>query len=279
MAVTCGGRKAVLAFSSLLLFGSTAALADATRKAKTALTEPGVALTFDDAYIDAWLSAMSIFERHGARATFFISMFDKLSAEQITGLRELREAGHAIGCHGLRHRKAVDYYRKHGIEKYIADEITPALTKMEKAGLEPTCFAYPCSQNDKTTDEALLKVFRHLRSGAYFAGRAKGTRFVHLDDIFTPIDKVAKRGCLYGKGIDTAGDPGREEMITQIHEALDRAKERRELIVLYSHSISTGKPRNHVDPAALEDVIRYAKRIGLRFYTFEDLPRSEAATP
>ena len=61
-------------------------------------------------------------------------------------------------------------------------------------------------------------------------------------------------------------------MLAQIQKALDRAKERGECIVLYAHHISDGVPRDHLSPAVLDRVLGYAATIGLRFYTFDDLP-------
>ncbi|MBN1341683.1 MAG: exo-alpha-sialidase [Phycisphaerae bacterium] len=236
------------------------------------LSAPGVLLTFDDAYVDAWLAAMPVFAKYGARATFFVSGFDRLSPDQIEGLRRLKRAGHAIGCHGLRHRKAVEYYKQHSIAKYLDDEIRPAVRLMTEAGLAPVCFAYPNSNNDKVTDKALLGVFRHLRSGVYRPPSGTSARLAGWDSLFTPIDQAGERGCFGGRGLDRLGDPGTEDLLKQVEEALDRAKARGEIVVFYSHSISRGTPRNHIDPAGLEAVLRHAKEIGLRFYTFEDLP-------
>jgi len=69
----------------------------------TALTEPGVALTFDDAHVAEWTTAMPLFEQYDAHATFFVSQFDKLTAEQIEGLRRLQAAVTPSGCQAVRH--------------------------------------------------------------------------------------------------------------------------------------------------------------------------------
>ena len=70
-------------------------------------TEPGLVMTFDDTTVANWVAAMPVFEKHGARATFFISLVDKFTPEQWEGLHKLRKAGHAIGCHGLRFQASI----------------------------------------------------------------------------------------------------------------------------------------------------------------------------
>ncbi len=242
----------------------------ASAAAAPALTEGGVALTFDDTFVRQWLAADAIFKKYGAHATFFVTTFDRLKPEQVEGLKRLAAAGHAVGCHGLRHRKAAEYAAAHGLDAYLRDEIQPALRLMRKAGFHPTAFAYPCSQHNAATDAALLKTFRHLRSGT---GPAKGQRLKDLDRIFTPIARVPTRGCLLGTGIDYTGTPKRPaDFLDQIQEALDRAKARKELVVFYAHNISDAGPGHHLSPRALEAILAHARRIGLRTYTFDELP-------
>ena len=233
-----------------------------------AMDQPGVLLTFDDTYVEAWVAALPLFAKYGAHATFFVTQFDKLSDTQIHGLRALKRAGHAIGCHGLRHRKAAEYVREHGAAQYLADEIESALALMTEAGLVPTCFAYPMSNRSDESDAALLQHFRHLRGGAF---ATEGQRLVQLDALFTPLDEIAARGCLLGRSLDKAGEEGREHVIDEVKEALQRAKQSRECVVFYSHCIGT-EPRNHITPAALESILAYAHELGLQFYTYDDLP-------
>ncbi len=84
---------------------------------------PGLLLTFDDRNMLHWAEQIPLFEKYDAHVTFFVDHFDELTTEQLEALQKLKNAGHAIGCHGLRHRKAVEYSEKYSIEKYITDEI------------------------------------------------------------------------------------------------------------------------------------------------------------
>jgi peptidoglycan-N-acetylglucosamine deacetylase len=229
----------------------------------SAITQPGILLTFDDHFIESWHTAVPLFRKYGARATFFISEFDKLSSEQIDGLKILKHHGHAIGCHGLGHLDVVEFLSDHSPEEYLSREIRPALDLMTRAGLPPTCFAYPCSSRNPDTDTLLLTHFHRLRSGAFLA---QGQTVAQLDSIFTPAEMMSSRRCLLGKSIDTGDhDPD------QIFQALDRVKQNRECLVLYSHDINDTSPQNHITPSALETILQHAQKIGLTFHTFDTL--------
>ncbi|MBN2291732.1 MAG: chitooligosaccharide deacetylase, partial [Pirellulales bacterium] len=108
-----------------------------------------------------------------------------------------------------------------------------------------------------------------LRTGI---GRTKGQRIAEIDTIFTPVDKIAARGCLVGTGIDYAGTAKKPDAVEQICEALDRAKSRREVLVLYSHNISDKGPGHYLPPGALRKILAHAKTIGLPAIGYDDLP-------
>jgi len=244
--------------------------AEAGENAPARLTKPGVVLTFDDTFVEQWLAALPIFAAHHARATFFVSQFDRLSARQMAGLRELAAAGHAIGCHGLRHLKAVDGVQTSSVQAYLAREIEPAVARMHQAGFRPSCFAYPSSQRNEETDAALARHFRHLRSGI---GLAPDRTMAQTDAIFTPLDAVSARRCLIGTGLDGAGPQATNgRTLTAIFAAMERAARRREIVVFYAHNISDEGPGHHVSPAVLEKILSYAASAGLAFYTYDDLP-------
>ncbi|MCX6993314.1 MAG: polysaccharide deacetylase family protein [Kiritimatiellaeota bacterium] len=234
------------------------------------LERPGVVLTFDDTFITQWLAAQPIFAKYNAHVTFFVTTFDKLDATQLAGLQELKIAGHAIGCHGLRHLKAVDTMRQSSAKEYLSIEIEPALALMHAAGIEPTCFAYPSSQRNVETDTALAQYFRHLRAGT---GVAPDQTLPRTEAIFTPVNDVLTRLCLIGAGIDYAGPQAdQDKPLEYIFAALDRAAQRNEVIVFYAHNISDEVRGNHISPAVLEKILAHAVTAGLAFYTYDDLP-------
>jgi peptidoglycan/xylan/chitin deacetylase (PgdA/CDA1 family) len=228
-----------------------------------------VLFAFDDDHVAEWVAAAPLFREVGARVTFFVSVPDRLTAEQLEGLRFLRQEGHAIGCHGLRHLKAVDTVARDGLEAYLRDEIHPAIAALAKAGFAPTAFAYPCSQNNAQTDAALLRHFRHLRTGARVPG---DKRLVEVQAIFVPVSDLGKTGCLVGTGMDYAGTARRPDYVEQVCEALDRARQQGEAVVLYAHNIRDDGPGHHIRPSALHAVLAHAKTIGLPAISFDDLP-------
>ena len=230
--------------------------------------KPGLALTFDDRNISNWEKQIPLFEKYNAHVTFFIDHFDELTPEQIKSLKKLKEAGHAIGCHGLRHLKAPDYCEKYSVEKYLSDEIEPAIKYMKQEGFTPSCFAYPSSACTEITDNALIKYFRHLRSGCRIQTELKET-----GKAFTPIGEIEKRGRL--DGISFHPKSTTDSLVIQFKKAVKRIKKNREILVLYAHDIrKAGEegPKNFITVDALEELLSYASKNRLSFYSFDELP-------
>ncbi|MCP4642781.1 MAG: polysaccharide deacetylase family protein [bacterium] len=259
-----------MAMIATALIGMMCAAGDeaAADKPVPPLKAPGLVMTFDDTTVANWVAAMPVFEKHDARGTFFITRVDTFTQEQWDGLHKLHKAGHAIGCHGLRHVKANEYAEKHGLDKYMQDEIKPALRIMTEKGLVPTSFAYPMSARTEATDAALRKHFRHLRGGAF---PEDGQRLAEMNGLFTPLDGVRDRVCLLGRSLDGAGEPRRAGVIDELQEAFERAKQNNEIVVFYAHNIGS-EGRNHITPDGLGAVLGAAREAGLKFYTYDDLP-------
>ncbi|MEQ9406603.1 MAG: polysaccharide deacetylase family protein [Fuerstiella sp.] len=159
------------------------------------LTRGGVVMTFDDRNFDDWVRAIPLFEEFGVKATFFISgSIDSAAADAI---RTLQSHGHAIGSHSVNHLKAVEYFQQKSKEQFLRHEIRPQLAEFRTVAVTPTSFAYPMSRNDAVTDNALLQVFRHIRTGKSLAA---GERLCDVDAFFVPADSVHEYGCLFGKG-------------------------------------------------------------------------------
>jgi peptidoglycan/xylan/chitin deacetylase (PgdA/CDA1 family) len=93
-----------------------------------------------------------------------VTRFDYLSDAEIAMLQELRDDGHAIEAHGLRHLDAPDYRERHGLRAYLDDELLPSLELMRDAGFEPRSFAYPFGARTSELDRAVLDHFELLRS-------------------------------------------------------------------------------------------------------------------
>ncbi|QDV51265.1 polysaccharide deacetylase family protein [Gimesia fumaroli] len=255
----------------LLCFSLLSVHASATEKTTTRkpLPSAGVVLTFDDRNMNQWVKQIPLFQKYDAKVTFFVDHFHTLKPQQIVALKQLQAAGHAIGCHGVKHRKAVDFVREHGIERYLQDEINPAVKRMTDAGIKPTAFAYPSSSRNEEIDQALLKTFRHLRGGT---GLAPNQRMRDLKPIFVPVDQIQQTGCLIGTGIDYADTEKRPHYLTEVKDAMDHAKQRGEIVIFYAHNISDNGPGHHLSPKALEEILAHAQQINLPTLTYDDLP-------
>jgi hypothetical protein len=129
--------------------------------------EGGVLLSFDDNYIDAWYSARELFDKYGARVTFFVSKYDQASAEERRELHALADDGHAIEAHTRRHLHGPRYVEENGMKSYLHDEVLPSLDLLRADGFNPTVFAYPFGARTAETDRAILKYVDRLRSVSY----------------------------------------------------------------------------------------------------------------
>lgn len=128
---------------------------------------PGVALSFDDAYIDHWLAGADLYDRYGARLTFFVAYFHNLSAERRAALHELARRGHAIEAHSVRHLRAPLYVEQHGLAAYLADEVVPSIEALNAEGFDVTTFAYPYGARTREIDNAVLEHVPLVRSVSF----------------------------------------------------------------------------------------------------------------
>lgn len=239
----------------------------ATPTLNTEKTKGGVCFTFDDRNFDNWIKTLPLFDKYNVRATFFIC--GNLNNQQLDKIRKLKSHGHAIGCHSIKHLRATEYTKEHGIDKYMEDEIYPLVEIFKKENIAVSSFAYPCSSRNKTTDEHLLKIFRHLRTGGFIK---PGEQISDKDSFFIKTKDISKHGCFDGKGIDNNNPDRPDRTFEQITGALQRAAENDELIVLYAHNITNAGKGNWIDPIFLEKVIKKAQSLNLKFYSFDDLP-------
>jgi peptidoglycan/xylan/chitin deacetylase (PgdA/CDA1 family) len=232
------------------------------------LTEGGVVVSFDDRNFDDWVKAIPLFDQYGVKATFFIS--GKIDATAIAAIRKLQSHGHCIGSHSVNHLRAVDYCEQHSTDEFLENEILPQLMAFREAGVTPTSFAYPMSDNNGATDKALRSEFRHIRTGRNLG---KSERLNEVEQFFVPVTDIAdgKHFCLYAKGIDHAPERP-DRTFAQIDAAMARAAQRKEIIVFYAHRISGAGTSNFIRPAALARIFARANELQLKFYTFDELP-------
>jgi len=211
---------------------------------------------------------MDVFARHQARATFFVDRFDILSDADVEMLRDMRAAGHAIGCHSLRHLSAAQYAQEFGMQAYLMRDIEPAIAAMSARGFGIHSFAYPNSRHDDDTDAALLRYFGRLRSGKAVP---PDMTMEQCDYYFTPLDKLATTGRILGLSIDSVSNRSAE----LLRPAFRRAAQRGEVICFYAHRIdekAPGTSRLNIAWPELEEYLAVFAQEGLATYTYDDLP-------
>lgn len=235
---------------------------------QTSRLQPGLLLTFDDRHLLHWAEQIPLFSRYHARVTFFIDHVDQLTPAQLAALHHLRQEGHAVGCHGLRHLKAAECCATSDVETWLTQEIIPALRIMAEQGFPPSCFAYPSSNRNPTTDQALQKYFRHLRTGCKIAGTMQDT-----EPAFINSKEIRNHLCL--NAISFHPKSPADDLVLQAKQSVDRIITKQEILVLYAHDIrNENEPGSghYITPAALEEILQYAAGRGVKFYSFDELP-------
>ena len=144
-------------------WGTVLAVAAAFAAHGAADVRGALCLTFDDRNFDAWERCLPLFAKYGAHATFFVC--GPIDARAEACMRRLAAAGHSIGLHGFRHRKAPEALAQMGEEGYVKEELAPQLEVCRAKGLAVKSFAYPMSTRTPATDALLLRHFARLRSG------------------------------------------------------------------------------------------------------------------
>lgn len=129
----------------------------------------GLALCFDDSGVDQWYGARPLLDRYGARVTFFVTRFDRLSQNQRDELHALAGDGHDIEAHGLRHLVAPDYVEEFGLQAYLDDEALPSIELLRQDGFDPVAYAYPFGARTGEIDRAMLRHVQLLRSVTFTA--------------------------------------------------------------------------------------------------------------
>jgi peptidoglycan/xylan/chitin deacetylase (PgdA/CDA1 family) len=111
-----------------------------------ALPERPVVITFDDGDLDVYQNAFPIMQELGLVGTFYIvgTRLDSDEFIRVDQLKEMTEAGWAIGCHSMTH---IDLTLNHEALTYEAGVCKSTLEK--KVGVPVSTFAYPYGTMDE----------------------------------------------------------------------------------------------------------------------------------
>lgn len=214
------------------------------------LKRGGVALTFDDNFVDAWHSIGTLLNDYDAKATFFISFFDRLDESKIEKLKVLQSHGHEIACHGLRHLNAVEFVGHNSVDQYLEIEIKPAIRSMKSRGFHPSSFSYPYGAHSNVLDKALLNFFDRIRTSSgdnsnYYSPKQRVVGGMGIDNIYKNSDKLA--------------------------ECMLIAKKRKTVLILYGHHPSNEPGDYHTPIDRIEFILNIAQENEIDFYRMCDL--------
>lgn len=222
--------------------------------------QPGIALSFDDTYINEWYEANEVFREYGWKVTFYLSRFHRFSEEEIAKLHRLEADGHEIAAHGYHHIRGVDFIAENGVEAYLDYEIRPMMSVMEQNNFLPTTFAYPYGNRNDQLDTLLLERFQLLR------GTTSGNPDVENFRGFYNGSNL-----VFGRGIDSHRD---DYSIEYLLSLLDYAREKNKIVILFGHkTVAEFTDRNQTEYNTLFALFDYMKDNDMRFYTMEELSR------
>ncbi|MCF0057751.1 polysaccharide deacetylase family protein [Dyadobacter sp. CY356] len=247
-------------------------------KEKPASSEKaGIAISFDDHFINDWYALRPLFQKYNARVTFFLTCPDTLTSDEIVKIKQLQKDGHEIGFHGTIHGNATEMLKSQGAQKYIETELKPGLENLAKIGIKPTSYAHPGGNHTDQADSILLvNGFKILRDVAQAERKLFGISIYHfapriMNWIYYPFNK--------GQIVDALMiDEGTNISEKEIKEAIKKGKDTNTAIMLFGHQPLYEKPKNGeygFSVAFLETILKEAKAQNLRFYTMSELPVSK----
>ena len=235
-------------------------------------------LTFDDAHWKNWEKTIPVFEKHGAKATFFPS--GDLNAEALACLKKLDEAGHTVGCHSRSHRDAPAFFKNVSGTMYVRKEITPQKKALASVGINPEFFAYPNNRRDEDTDAQLAFQFKRFRAGCgvtrkdYYSPSNK-TSITEFDCAFFPTGELPRHRVMGGVGVGAYYNTD----IDDICRGIKRAAERNEVFVLFSHDICANPGKISMSTEWLEKILATARECGVAVKGFRELGPVEPQRP
>jgi peptidoglycan/xylan/chitin deacetylase (PgdA/CDA1 family) len=212
----------------------------------------GLLLALDDNYLDVWTQYLDLFDRYGARITFFIQGH----ADAFCNLALQR--GHDVGYHSINHLNLP----KVSHEVFV-EETTSDIGSWRNAGIPLLSFAYPFGLSESWMHEELLKHFKILRGyGVTFRVYDRAT---------------IQQGYISSRAIDNIlfkKDEDFEAAIILMFRTL-KFIGRERILPLTTHTIADDADWG-ITPARMEYVLKTARDLRLVFYRYSDLIETEA---
>ncbi|MBP7510885.1 MAG: polysaccharide deacetylase family protein [Bacteroidia bacterium] len=225
----------------------------------------GILITVDKPP-DTWQHLQTFLKENDVKLTFYIENYNIVADSTKEMMKSFMNDGHEIAHHSLTHAHADDYAEKYGVDAYLQNEILNVTEAMKKDGFNPVTFAYPHGDCTSEVDQALLNHFVNIRK---IIAPYLNKKLCDLDQIYLRQGNVK---VFYGAGIDTRYHLKLED----IFDALEKAKNSRQTISLYTHFLSKdGQPfevsNSHIAQEDFIKIIKKAKELGLKFYTAKEV--------
>jgi peptidoglycan/xylan/chitin deacetylase (PgdA/CDA1 family) len=215
----------------------------------------GLLLSFDDNYWTVWRQYFDLFDRYGARATFFVQGGAKTPAMTDNGLgafcAEVLEQGHDLGYHSVNHPDLTKVPRE-----VFDSETIEAAADFGAEGITFSAFAYPFGFSHPWMREALAPAFGLTRG--------YGVKF-RLYDL-----EETKEGYIISKAIDNIIYAEDADFERNIRLMLLTAKFIGGKVVPFTtHDISDNAQWG-IKPGRLEYLLKTAEELKLKYYTYSD---------
>ena len=206
---------------------------------------PGIVLSFDDYFPDAWENYFDLFDKYNVKVTFFVT---KDSVTQF--MLNAQKRGYEIGYHTISHPSLPALTK----EQFYKETIS-CIDVFRQNGIKLTSFAYTFGNYEEWMHEELLKYYKIVRG---FGGILKPYKINDLKFGFIDSDSIDN----YTWKTDLS-------FRRRINKAIQMAKVSGKIVILTSHSISSEDWA--ITPERLEYLLKKAQKNSLTFYTFRDL--------
>jgi hypothetical protein len=206
----------------------------------------GILLAFDDDYQSVWEQYFDLFDRYGARVTFFVR------GDFSSFCLEAQSRGHDIGYHTIHHLNLLKVSRE-----LFFEETLSAVDTFRREGVPLRSFAYPFGLSEPWMREAL--------TGSFSVQRGFGVTYRLYNR------ETIGAGYISSKSIDNIVYKSDPKFETDMAVMLRTVKflDGDRIVPLTTHTIADDADWG-ISPRRLEYVLRTVKELKLRFYRYGD---------
>ena len=228
------------------------------RTLTVAPVQPLVSFSFDDAPRSAFVAGARVLERHGLRATYYVSLGllgQPGPSGPLAGAQELQAAaaaGHELGCHTHDH---LDAWQVRPADFLASVEANARALQRIVPGTRFETFAYPKSGAVAAVKPALARRFLACRHGGQ-RGNAGS------------VDRDLLAACFL--------DRQQHADLSFLRHLLEENARRRGWLILATHDVAADPSPFGCTPAFLEAVVRHALRTGARVLPVREALREVA---